>query len=295
MTEKFISPTMDWIYTKDPNWVSDTEALYKLGFSKRSLVDAHGYDVFGFNADGVDRLGCTEQDYENQELLAIGKASGAWMSLSQKLPIPLPRFLKLKTTFESLCRDKWDVEPGWVSGIEHLQQDGKARLYTHFGPDFTVGLHWYDRDDRQDNFFTIRTDVIARLQATGSKRELYFRVSSRSLGSNYQLVEDNVCAPNLPDAFIALLNYVNRHLRPVHNWHIRIVDTPDGAALAAYSTAELETAEGDRFGDPVAALRREDALQAVMDNAKTSAVEAMASAGIQSLIGHPAVIGGPKL
>lgn len=32
-----------------------------------------------------------------------------------------------------------------------------------------------------------------------------------------------------------------------------------------------------------------------MDNANTSAVERMASAGIQALIGHPAVVRVPKL
>lgn len=296
MTEKFISPTMDWIYAQDPNWVSDPEVLYKMGFSKRTLVDAHGYDVFGFDADGADRLGCTEQDYRNPEILAIGKTSAAWMSLSQRLPMALPHFLKLKPVFERLCRDRWDVEPGWVSGgIEYLRQDGKARLYTHMGPDFTLGLHWYDLEDQKDNLLTVRTDVIAKLEATGSNRELYFRIASRSPGSNHELVEQCVCAPDLPDAFNALLKHVNRYLKPVHNWHIHVVDTPDGPALAAYSTAELETAVGDRFGDPVVAHRREDALQLVMDNAKTSAVEAMASAGVQSLIGQPAVVRGPKM
>ncbi|MCS4089236.1 hypothetical protein [Rhizobium sp. BK176] len=294
MTDKFISPTMDWIYDKDPNWASDTETLYKMGFSKKTLVDAHGYNVFGFNADGVDRLGCTEQDYQDPEILGIGKSSGQWMSLSQKLPLPLPRFLKLKTMFERLCRDKWEVEPDWFTGSV-FPQDGRARLYAHLGTDYTVGLHWHDPEDRSDNYFTIKTDVVARLQANGGPDELHFRIVSRSLGSNHEIAEQNVCAPNLNAAQSVLANYVNKYLQPVHRWHLLIVDTPDGAALAAYSTAELDAAEGDRFGDPVVAVRREDALQAVMDSAKTSAVEAMASRGIQSLIGHPAVISSPKL
>ena len=92
---KFISPTMDWIYARDPKWVSDPETLYKMGFSKRTMIDAHGFDACGFNEQGIDRLGCTEADYRDPLMLAIGKTSGEWMSLSQKLPIPLPRFWKL--------------------------------------------------------------------------------------------------------------------------------------------------------------------------------------------------------
>jgi hypothetical protein len=294
MTDKFISPTMDWIYAKDPNWTSNTETLYKLCFAKKTLIDVYGYDAFGFNADGVDRLGCTEQDYQNPEILGIGKTCGEWMSLSQKLPLPLPRFLKLKTVFERLCRDKWEVEPDWFTDYT-LPQDGKARLYTHMSTDFHAGLHWYDLEDRSENYFTIRTDAVARLQAEGDPEELHFRIVSRSLGSNHELAEKCVCEPNLPETFSALLNHVDEYLQPVHNWHLRLVDTPDGPALAAYSTAELDDADGDRFADPVVAVRREDALQFVMDNAKTSAVHAMASAGIQNLIGQPAVVRGPKM
>jgi hypothetical protein len=294
MSDKFISPTMDWIYAKDPNWTSDTKTLYNMCFSKNSLVDVYGYDVLGFNADGVDRLGCTEQDYQDPEILAIGKRSGQWMSLSQKLPLPLPRFLKLKTAFERLCRDKWEVEPDWFTGYE-LPRDGKARLLTHMGSDFHAGLHWYDLEDRRDNYFIIRTDVVARLQAKGDPNEVYFRIVSGSLGSDVPLAEKNVCEPNLSEAFSTLLNHINESLQPVHTWHLHIVDSPDGPALAAYSNAELEHADGDRFGDPVDALRREDALQSVMDNAKTSAVAAMASAGIQNLTGNPSVVFTPKI
>jgi hypothetical protein len=295
MTNRFISPTMDWIYAKDRNWASDTETLYKLGFSKRTMVDVHGYDIRGFNADGVDRLGCTEQDYKNPQILAIGKTSGEYMSLSQKLPIALPRFLKLKATFEQICRDRWDVEQDWVTGIEELKQDGRIRLYTNLGTDFSIGLHWFDQADQESNFFTIRTDVVAKLLANGSDGELCFRIASRSLGSDYELAETNVRAVDLVEASKSLTNHVGRYLQLTHNWHIHIVDTPDGPALAAYSASELREAGGDRFGQPVAARTREGALQVIMDNAKTSSVAAMASAGINTLIGHPAVVFTPKI
>lgn len=296
MTEtKFISPTMDWVYARNPNWVSDTEALYELGFSKRTMVDVHGFDAFGFNDQGVDRLGCTVDDYRDPLILAIGKTCGEYMSLSQKLPIALPRFWKLAPMMERLCTSRWNVEQKWVAGVKNLPRDGKIRLYSDMGPDFSIGLHWYDLDDRKDNYLTLKTDVIAKLNVTDEAHDIYFRIVSRGQGSGYELVETPLCVSSIADAFQAVKRHIDEHMQPLHAWHIRIVDTPDGPALAAYSASEIETADGDLFASSVTARTKENALQMIMDNAKTSAVETMASAGIQALIGHPAVVRGPRL
>jgi hypothetical protein len=292
---KFISPTMDWIYDRNPNWVSDDETMYKLGFAKRTMVDVHGFDAFGFNAEGVDRLGCSRHDYSDLDIMAIGQASGEWMSLSNKLPIQLPKFLKLKPMLERLCRERWEVEPTWVSGIDNLLRDGKKRFYTHMTQDFSIGLHWYDLTDCKDNYLTLTTDVIAKIDSADPVRDLYFRIVSRGQSSDYELAQNPICVSSIEDAFLAVKRHINDHLQPVHSWSIRIVDTPEGPALAAYSAAELKTASGDLFAHSVTARTREDALQMIMDNAKTSAVESMASAGIQQLIGHPAVVRGPRI
>ncbi|MCV9964853.1 hypothetical protein OIU34_23450 [Pararhizobium sp. BT-229] len=292
--DKFISPTMDWAYARDPNWVTDPEALYKMGFSKRTMVDAYGFDAYGFNEHGIDRLGCTEADYRDPLILALGKTSGEWMSLSQKLPIPLPRFWKLAPMMERLCTSRWDVEQKWVAGVENLPRDGAVRLYTNMGPDFSIGLHWYDLDDRKDNYLTLKTDVIAKLDVTDDERDIYFRIVSCGQGSGYQLVENPLCVSSISDAFQAVKKHIDEHMQPLHAWHIRVVDTPDGPALAAYSTAEKDDTVGDAFAEAVVARTKEDALQIVLDNAKTSSVASMASAGISKLIGHPAVVRGPR-
>lgn len=292
---KFISPTMDWIYARDPNWTLDPETVYKMGFAKRTMVDVHGFDVYGFNAEGVDRLGCSRSDYRDPEIMAIGKTSGEWMSLSQKLPIALPHFLKLKPMLEELCRPRWNVEPGWTYGIDNLARDGKVRLYTHLSHDFGIGIHWYDLTDCQDNFLVLKTCVIAKLGSTNPARDIHFRIVSRGQGSDYQQIDHPLCVGSVAGAFLAVKKHMDDHMQPLHSWSIRIVDTPDGPALAAYSAAEMETAAGDSFASSVTARTKEDALQIIMDNAKTSAVESMASAGLQALIGHPAVVRGPRL
>ncbi|MCZ7861034.1 hypothetical protein O9X98_06410 [Agrobacterium salinitolerans] len=107
-------------------------------------------------------------------------------------------------------------------------------------------------------------------------------------------METPLCVSSIADAFQAVKRHIDEHMLPLHAWHIRIVDTPDGPALAAYSASEIETADGDLFASSVTARTKENALQMILDNAKTSAVETMASAGIQALIGHPAVVRGPK-
>ena len=292
--DKFLSPTMNWAYARDPNWVTDPEALYKMGFSKRTMIDVHGFDVYGFNEQGIDRLGCTEVDYRDPLILAIGKTSGEWMSVSQKLPISLPRFWKLAPMMERLCRSRWDVEQKWIAVVESLPRDGAVRLYTNMGPDFSIGLHWYDLDYRKDNYLTLKTDVIAKQDVTDDERDIYFRIVSCGQGSGYQLVEKPLCVSSIADAFLAVKNHIADHMQPLHAWHIRIVDTPDGPALAAYSAAEKDEAAGDAFAEVVVARTKEDALQIVLDNAKTSSVSSMTSAGISKLIGHPAVVRGAR-
>lgn len=181
-----------------------------------------------------------------------------------------------------------------MSGVEGLQQDDKIRLYTDLGPDFSIGLHWYDTNDCKDNLLSLRTDVIAKLQANGSEGEIPFWIVSISQGSDYQSVENPLCAANLQIAFQSIKQHIDDYMQPLHEWHIHIVDTPDGPALAANSTADRDVSDGDPFGSAIVARTEEDALQFVMNNAKTSAVEAMASAGLLSLIGHPAAAPGPR-
>jgi hypothetical protein len=295
MTEaKFISPTMAWVYARDPEWVSNSETLFKMGFSKRAMVDVHGFDVFGFNDKGMDRLGCTEEDYRDPLILAIAKTCGDGMSLSNKLPIPLPRFWKLAPMMERLCTSRWDVEQKWVVGFNNLPQDGKVRLYTNMGPEFSIGLHWYDLHDKKDNYFALQTDVVAKRKVTDKSNDIYFRIISRGQGSNYEFVEEVVCVSSVSEAHNSVQNYVDQNMQPLHAWHIQIVDTPEGPALAAYSNSEMDLAKGDAFGNEVVAHTKEDALQSILDNAKTASVANMASIGIENLIGHPAVVRGPR-
>lgn len=289
----FRSPTMDWIYARDPKWASDREQLYKFQYSTKTMRDVRGYDVYGFDEQGVDRLGCTAADYEDPFIRAIGATCGEWMSLSNRLPTALPRFLLLKPMFEEFCRSRWDVEPEWVHEYRNLPTDGHTRLFTQMGSDFSIGVHWHDQLDGEDNFLILRTDTIAKLEMTDEAREIPFRIVSKTSGSEHELKEAVACASSVSHALKTVREYMALHVDD-HTWTIQIVDTPDGMALRAVSNAELPSTPGHTLDAPVKARTREDALQHVMDTALSSSIARMASAGIQELIGQPVVGLGPR-
>ena len=294
-TTAFISPTMHWLYEKHPDWASDTETLYKLGFSKKTMRDVHGFDVFGFDELGVDRLGCNEASYRDPFIAAVGASCGDYLSLSNKLAVGLPKFLRLKPVLEDLCRERWDIEDDWLP-TSVGPKDGKKRFFRQLSPEFAIGIHWFDLDDRRDNYFMLRTDVIAKLASDDTERDLPFRVISYVRGPEHgTLHEDVFCVRHISEARAAIVGHMDEYLQPLHDWQVRIVDSADGPALAAFSRAELEDTHGDDFGGLVTALTKEDALQSVMDNARTSTVKDMAMRGIMEMTGQPVVMKGPRM
>lgn len=276
---QFISPTMSWIYDKQPDWTSDRDTLYKMGYSRRTMRDVRGYDIYGFNEAGLDRMGCSRKDYDDPFVAAIGRTCDEWMSLSAKLPFPLPRFLELKQGFETYCRSRWDVVDEWSHDYRSLPKDGRCRLFTQMGGDFSLGLHWFDQLDGKDNFVLIRTDSIALLEADPD--DIPFRIVSMSSSTEPAFSEDVVCAPSAAVAIEKFDAYVNEHFEGQHAWTIYLVDGTDGPYLAAYSASEKAEADGDLFGLPIRATSREAALRGIMDNAKTTIVSEMASAGLE--------------
>jgi hypothetical protein len=290
----FISPTMKHLYDADPNWTSDSEKLYKLGFSKRTMVDVHGFDVRGFNADEVDRLGCTAADYADPVIAEIAGMAGDKFSLSHKLSTPLPRFLTLRPVFERLVGQKWDTVPGWTVGFDNLPNDGKKRLFYDLGQEMVIGLHWFDELDGRHSYLMVRSDVIAALGHDLSYGGVPFRLASISSASRYELVEDVRFAPDAAHARAIISEHIEKHLQPIRSWTILLQDTADGPAVGAYSAAELATVEGDVIMSSVMSRTPEEALQSVMDNSKSSALSMMAARGIQAIVGHPALYRDPR-
>ena len=285
--ENFISPTMQWLYDRNPDWTADREMLYRMGFSKNTMVDVHGFDIRGFNDQGIDRLGCTVEDYGDPEIMEIARMSGQAMSLSNKLVVPLPRFIKLKKVFEHVCRQRWDVEPVWEMGAQQWT-DGKKRLHVHLASDLFFGIQWFDRENDRNTYMAVRTDVIARI-FSATEENFQFRLFSSSEGSGGETVEQVVDTPNVSEVMDILQSHIDMYMQPLVAWNVMIVDTSEGPVLAAYSPAEIVNAEGDRLGEPVRARTREDALRSVMENARSGSVARMASAGIQALATQPAV------
>jgi hypothetical protein len=290
----FISPTMKHLYDADPNWTSDGDRLYKLGFSKRTMVDVYGFDVRGFNETGVDRLGCTAADYDDPLLEDIALMAGDKFSLSRKLSVPLPSFLTLRPVFERLVAQKWDTLAGWTVGFDNLPNDGKKRLFYDLGQELVIGLHWFDELDGRHSYLMVRSDVIAGLGRDLANGGVPFRLASLSAASRYELVEDVHFAPDASIARAIIQAHIENYLQPIRSWTILMQDTSDGPAIGAYSVAELETVEGDVIMSSVMARTPEEALQSVMDNSRSSALSEMASRGIQSIVGHPAPYREPR-
>lgn len=287
---KFVSPTMEWLYAENPDWASNEEALYKYGFSKRSLVDVYGFDTFGFDANGRDRLGCTIEDYDDPEILKIAKLVGSRMSLSQRLHTPLTRALKMRPVFEEVCREAWDIETGWLYGHSNFPKDGKKRLYVDVGTDLFIGVHWFDLLDQKDSFCLIKTDVVAAAFANNPDEDISYRIVSVSQASDYEITEQLGSVADIAELRPLLKQHTADHMASVHSWAIYIQESSDGPYFAALSNAELSDADGDLYAATVKAETKAHALAIVRDKARTSAVSEMASLGLQVLDGLESTI-----
>jgi hypothetical protein len=293
-TDRFISPTMQFLYDRDPQWAKDGETLYRYGFSKKTMTDVRGYDVCGFDDKGFDRLGCSVADYDKPIVREIAALAGERFTLSNRLATSLPLFLALGPVFERLCGQKWDTVPGWTFGFDQLPKDGRKHLFYDLQSEFAIGLYWFDEMDERENYFLIQTDVIAKIGHDNPDQGVPFRIVSVSQGSNYETVSNVGFAVNNAQARSMFENHIDQYLQPVRSWTILIQDSADGPVLGAFAASELKEAHGDAFLSPVIARTKEEALQIVMDNSKSGAVKDMASGGMTALIGQPALYRAPR-
>lgn len=279
----FISPTMDWIYGRYAGWTESREMLYELGFSASAQYDVHGFDKAGFNKLGKDRLGCTREDYDNEEILRAGRIFGDTMSLSNKIALPLPKFLKLMPVLRDACRiTGHQMSDGWsVSRV--MQCDEIMRMFMFAPGRLVIAMGWRDATNNKDCFVTISDDTVAKFETSDPENDFYFRMAVKTGETGWELVEKIVCSKDLEEASLSIKDFVAEHVSPSPDWLIYIADSHDGPYLAAGGVREMEEANGDIFVGSIKASSKFEALEMVRDRASTNAVREMADLGLAML------------
>lgn len=228
-------------------------------------------------------MGCSMQDYRDPEIVELAETFAEAMSLSNKLPLALPKMMVLKDVFDDVCRGHWVVEEGAEIGPVEYVEDGRKRLYVCGGNELSIYLHWFDLDDREHNYLGFRTDVIAKLDAVDPENDFAVRVMSATAASKHEWVERSVAFSKADDFSDILERHISEHVAPVHKWTVTIVDGAAGPCLRVFAQAEMPAIEGDVFVAGVLAESRSHALEHIRDNANSGAVATMADRGLQML------------
>jgi hypothetical protein len=292
----FISPTVEVLYKEVPGWVSNKEMLYVLGFNLATMRDEHGFDVYGFNELGIDRIGCSAKDYERadigRETLALARynCQGSYKPhysqriLRNPISVPLPTILEVRKGFDDICEANSGSRPIWfdMAGSNSGGLSIRPRASSWFGNNgYTFRYIWYV-EGREYEF---RVKSAHEDTKSSDSCSLNFIVQIKSPFTNGEDSAFRVRCNEVDEVVGALQKISNAYLLPARDYQLVVVDGERGPKLVASLEAELESVNGDIVGSPIVATSPLDAIERCQNNLKSTFMKQAAINGIKSLSG----------